>query len=435
MMNNQQKEREDVRQFEQMIGQMFDVRASQDQRQTANKQLMKMCSNLSFASLALSVFKYSASKAALANASSALLQLVSNHWNSFPKDQILTIRTYIYFKCLLRNKNENDDERVRAGTTIQHVLNNRRGIPHDGTAGMIRILCRITKLGWFENDTHKKLVLEIQKFLQHTIDAAIIGLRILNELVIEMNTTLPGQTATAARKTAVSFKDECLFHIFQCSLSMLRQIQENKVNIQNEQQAHDIRKFSLEAAKSVLMFDFIGTNPDESCGEVGTVQVPLSWRSILQDPQTLRLLFEFYEKNQEPHSAKCLELLVYLASVRRSVFSNETERKNFLNRLLEGVRDILRFSRGLNGPDNFHQFCRLLGKVKMNYQLSELVSSDGYMNFIELLSNFTGKSFEMYKYSNRSTHYLLQLWDRIVSATPYVVVVIFFFFSLKLSSF
>ena len=285
---------------------------------------------------------------------------------------------------------------------------------------MIRILCRITKLGWFEDDSYKKLVLDVQKFLQHTIDAAIIGLRILNELVIEMNQTLPGQTPTAARKTAVSFKDECLFHIFQCSLSMLRQIQENKVNIQNEQQAHDIRKFSLEAAKSVLMFDFIGTNPDESCGEVGTVQVPLSWRRILQDPQTLRLLFEFYEKNQEPHSAKCLELLVYLASVRRSVFSNETERKNFLNRLLEGVRDILRFSRGLNGPDNFHQFCRLLGKVKMNYQLSELVSSDGYMNFIELLSNFTKKSFEMYKYSNRSTHYLLQLWDRIVSATPYV---------------
>ena len=90
------RELADVRQFEQMIGQMFDVKASQEQRQMANKQLMKVCSNLNFSNIALAIFKFSNNKAALANASSALLQLISNHWNSFPKDQVFRIRMFFF---------------------------------------------------------------------------------------------------------------------------------------------------------------------------------------------------------------------------------------------------------------------------------------------------------------------------------------------------
>ena len=104
------RELADVRQFEQMIGQMFDVKASQEQRQMANKQLMKVCSNLNFSNIALAIFKFSNNKAALANASSALLQLISNHWNSFPKDQVFRIRMFVSFLFSLPfpEKNKND---------------------------------------------------------------------------------------------------------------------------------------------------------------------------------------------------------------------------------------------------------------------------------------------------------------------------------------
>jgi exportin-7 len=40
-------------------------------------------------------------------------------------------------------------------------------------------------------------------------------------------------------------------------------------------------------------------------------------------------------------------------------------------------RDILRAQAGLaEHHDNYHEFCRLLGRLKTNYQLSELVSRD-----------------------------------------------------------
>lgn len=68
-------------------------------------------------------------------------------------------------------------------------------------------------------------------------------------------------------------------------------------------------------------------------------------------------------------------LQVRLASVRRSLFSNEVERAKFLNQLARGTREILRTQQGLAEHANYHEFCRLLGRLKTNYQLSELVGA------------------------------------------------------------
>ena len=62
-----------------------------------------------------------------------------------------------------------------------------------------------------------------------------------------------------------------------------------------------------------------------------------------------------------------------LASVRRSLFTSETERTQFLHHLVSGTRDVLRAQTGLAEHENYHEFCRLLGRLKHNYQLSELV--------------------------------------------------------------
>ena len=59
--------------------------------------------------------------------------------------------------------------------------------------------------------------------------------------------------------------------------------------------------------------------------------------------------------------------------MRRSLFTSENERSKFLNHLAAGTRDILRTQRGLAEHANYHEFCRLLGRLKTNYQLSELV--------------------------------------------------------------
>ena len=71
-----------------------------------------------------------------------------------------------------------------------------------------------------------------------------------------------------------------------------------------------------------------------------------------------------------------------MASVRRSLFTSEGERLAFLNRLVNGSREILQTKQGLAEHDNYHEFCRLLGRLKTNYQLSELVGEPGLGHWV-----------------------------------------------------
>ncbi|CAN0015613.1 unnamed protein product, partial [Sphacelaria rigidula] len=50
---------------------------------------------------------------------------------------------------------------------------------------------------------------------QATNDHYVIGLKILNQLVEEINIPTTGRTLPQHRKTAVSFRDLCLLPIFQ----------------------------------------------------------------------------------------------------------------------------------------------------------------------------------------------------------------------------
>jgi exportin-7 len=115
-----------------------------------------------------------------------------------------------------------------------------------------------------------------------------------------------------------------------------------------------------------------------------------------------------------------MEAIILLASVRRSLFPTDKDRAAFLGRLINGIREMLSKQTGLMHQDNYHQFCRLLGRLKANYQLSELVKADGYMEWLELAASFTVQSIRNWQYSTNSIHYLLSLWGRLVAAVPYV---------------
>ena len=65
---------------------------------------------------------------------------------------------------------------------------------------------------------------------------------------------------------------------------------------------------------------------------------------------------------------RVLSCLVQMASVRRSLFSND-ERQQFLGCLVRGICLILKNGSNLSNLEVYHEFCRLLGRLKANYQL------------------------------------------------------------------
>jgi len=284
------------------------------------------------------------------------------------------------------------------------------------TTSLIQLLSRITKTGWLDtDDTHREVVADIMNFLtQPNSTHYHIGLKIFNNLVTEMNQQTPGTSLISQRKIAVSFRHNVLLQIFQVSLQALQSLQSDP-NTEAR-----LKEQATALVLCCLSYDFVGTSLDESTEDIGTIQVPSSWRQLIEEPATMQLLFDVYKSSAPPVSNGALECLVRLASVRRSLFASEVERNAYLQRLIVGTSDMLRLNQGLGEHANYHEFCRLLSRLKTNYQLSELVAVEGYQQWIQAVAEFTLTSLQSWQWASSSVYYLLCLWSRLISSVPYL---------------
>ncbi|XP_060809252.1 exportin-7-B [Amyelois transitella] len=335
-------------------------------------------------------------------AATTLAKLISRSSSSLSVQQRLDIRNYVLNYLATRPK--------LANFVIQ---------------ALVSLFARITKLGWFdtikEEYVFHNVMSDVTSFLQGPTEMCTIGVQLVSQLVVEMNQVSEAdanRSLAKHRKIASSFRDSQLFEMFRLSCSLLSATRNKTLDLSDER-PHALVAAVLKLAHNCLTFDFIGTTNDECSDDMCTVQIPTSWRPTFLEPNTLELFFSLYHMLGGGLASLALGCLVQLASVRRSLFSN-TERAKFLNRLAAGVRQILDNTQGLSDPTNYHEFCRLLARLKSNYQLGELVMVDNYPRLIELVAKFTVQSLQMWQFAPNSVHYLLSLWQRMVASVPYV---------------
>jgi exportin-7 len=172
-------------------------------RQEAQSRLLSLQSSADYIPQCQYILDHSSSQYARVVASNSLTELITTHWNNFTVPQRIDIRNYVL--AYLANQ----------GPNLQDFV----------VMSLIKLVCRITKLGWFDDKAHRELADDVTKFLQATVDHCILGLKILNQLVDELNIPTSGRTLTQHRKTSVSFRDVCLFKVFQLGLTTLKQLQ------------------------------------------------------------------------------------------------------------------------------------------------------------------------------------------------------------------
>lgn len=308
-----------------------------------------------------------------------------------------------------------DDKKQLRDYTL-HYLSNRVKLAAFVTQALLQFVARLTKHSWFESEQEtfvfRDIVDQVGNLLRGSVDHCIIGVQLLHQLVLEMNQSDSMRSLSDHRKVASSFRDELLFDIFNLSCSLLRQ-----VTVSDEAQ-HPLVMWLLKLSSSCLKFDFIGTLNDESADDFAVVQIPTTWRSVFLDFSTLQLFFDLYHHLPSDLAALSVSCLVQLSSIRRSLFST-AERGNFLAQIVKGAKQILQSPQSLSDPNCYHEFCRLLTRLKSNYQLSELVRLDHYQQFIELVAKFTISSLHSWQFSSNSIHYLLSLWQRLVASVQY----------------
>ena len=116
-----------------------------------------------------------------------------------------------------------------------------------------------------------------------------------------------------------------------------------------------------------------------------------------------------------------MQSLVQLASVRRSLFSTDEKRVQYLIMLITITVDLMRQPQVLTrDSDCFLHFCRLLARLKANYQLAELVKMDIYPEWIQAVAAFTDIAFKNYQHVENGVHYLLGLWSRLTVSIPFM---------------
>eukprot|EP00002_Diphylleia_rotans_P040206 TRINITY_DN9481_c0_g1_i1.p1 TRINITY_DN9481_c0_g1~~TRINITY_DN9481_c0_g1_i1.p1 ORF type:complete len:1063 (+),score=207.06 TRINITY_DN9481_c0_g1_i1:100-3288(+) len=330
-------------------------------------------------------------------ASSSVLKLVTHHWGFYSTSQMIDLRSFL-LRFLIS----------RGVTVVGYVQNN-----------ILQTLARITKFGWFDDRAVQNIFSDIKDFMSASLGHHIMALNAFHILLTELNGNSANRTMTQNRRVAISFRDEHLYNVFQIAISTLRQIINRQVTA-DVPILDRVIESSLNVVISSLSYDFVGTSAEDVGDDItGTIQVPSAWRSSFEDETLIPLFFEFYSSCQPPRSSQVLQALTLIASVRRSLFLDEEERTSHLHRIIRGMTTILTTRQGLDDADNFHEFCRFLARIKSNFQLAEVVSIEGFQDWIYLVYQFTVSSLQSNEVPN-SKYYLLGLWSRLVSALLYL---------------
>ncbi|KAL5971532.1 Exportin-7, partial [Taenia solium] len=376
-------------------------------------------------------------------AASTLTKYISNRDTVVHVNLRLQLRKFFHWAPIRRLWN--------LGNFALNYLATRPGLESIVQQALIALICRLTKIGWFDSVENgpeypfRDIFESAKNFIQSgQISAILVGVKLLSSLVTEICQSTETDLARATffvRKLLVSFRDLVLFPIFQLGLDLLRQTDANLKSLTaNDQDQLQVIQHTLALVLSCLNYDFVGTAigcaGDNGVGspcasdDMASVQLPAAWRPIFLDTNNVDLFFRLFAGlPQSPVSPDLrtlpLSCLVQITSIRRTLFTNE-ERQNFLNPLMVGCLEVLRRRDSLLcDPAVYHEFCRLLSRMKVAFQVSELMQVSVYPEFIKLVTDLTTHS--LYNLTDdsdfnnsNSLHYLLALWQRLVASIPYV---------------
>ncbi|KAG0227723.1 Exportin 7 [Actinomortierella wolfii] len=319
----------------------------------------------------------------------AMMQtLVEDHFTTFKSDEQHGLRSFV-LEFIYRNPD----------------------LPAFIASAQAQLFAVLTKLGWSENEDFRNVLESIQVFFQQGVLHRILGLRILDAVVVEMN--LP-KNASRFRKVAVGFRDAQLLNIFQAALSMLQVVAKTRLVDPN---AEKLKEAILILMRDILGFDFIGTQPDESMDDVGSVQAPTTWRVVFEDREFLEVLWKCWQDFENPTTVLVLECLSQAVSIRRSLFSNDEARQVYIQHIMREIAFTLNSPQGqakLQESGNYHEFTRMLSRFIKTFQLSELSEYKDFQKWISTIGEYTTQGFHSWKWSPNSIPYLLALWGKIV---------------------
>ena len=337
---------------------------------------------------------------ALLFASNGLMQLLTQFWVSFGEIQRDELKSFL-LAYLAQNCAEMYTDPLK----------------DQAMSFMVRLLCRVVKLSWLEGPKYQTITADVQRMIDSgSTTQAVLAIDIYTALTGEMQPSRGPQMARW-RRTAMAFRDVSLASIFQTGMKILQSLFNGKLNVADKNEESRLVHKLLKLVVGSLSFDFMGTMPDETTEDQATVMVPYSWTNV-KDLTYPSLFFDLYSTcvrtGRKNCAILCLQALVLFASLRKSLYSKEEERAAMLSSYMRGTSQILANSLGLDDPECYHEFCRLLGRLNAANQLTDLSSNAQFSMWIDQVFAFTASALKRITHLPNSMHYLLAFWSVLV---------------------
>ncbi|KAI7869031.1 armadillo-type protein [Spinellus fusiger] len=281
------------------------------------------------------------------------------------------------------------------------------------------VLSLLTRLGWLDVEEYRNVEQDINQFYKASVDHRIVGMQILAVIIQDINGPSPPRNSAKFRKAAGGFRDTQLFHIFEAAFDTLENLLRRTIIYDKAGQEERMQDATLNVLLRCLSYDFAGTSLDETSEDTGTVQIPVTWRPVFERDSFIPTFYTAYREFSSPHSSKVMECLVQIVSTRKALFSLEAERSKFISAIMQGMREIIVTSQGMNDTNNYNEFCRLLHRFRSSASLNELAARHDYIELIELIADFTLKAFQSWKWAPNTSSYLLGFWSRNVQSMSY----------------
>ncbi|VWU50246.1 Ran-binding protein, putative [Hepatocystis sp. ex Piliocolobus tephrosceles] len=340
---------------------------------------------------------------------SGLLQLITTEWNKIEQNEKDELKEFVI--SYLYNK----------GVELLNLSSNILG-------NFVRLYVRIVKLSWLENTNYSLITKQVEYFLNSVTSHWIIGLYIYAALIEDMHPQC-GVNSAKSRRCAMSFRDYVLKDIFKVGIETLEEFVKGTIRIELRIEENRLLMKVLELIYNSLSFDFMGTMVnDESSDENVALMIPQSW-SIFNEKNIPKLFFDMYKIcMSELDDIKnccgkyCLRSLILLASLRKTFFSNENQKIQYMNEFFNGINLIIEKKIGLHDEDCFHELCRLIGKIDTSIRLHELSTYSNFLSWCNNIYIFTIEGMKDWKYLCNSKHYLLGIWSNMLNIIPNKVI-------------
>nr|BAJ98481.1 predicted protein [Hordeum vulgare subsp. vulgare] len=295
-------------------------------------------------------------------------------------------------------------EKVQLMTFAVKFISEKPTAPRGVLVQLAQAISSMLKIGWFDAEPLQETVVEITQLMHASIAHQLAAAYVLETLVVDMNAQNATARASKRRKAEVAFRDGKLISVFQSGVQMLHRLLGNALSFSSAPERALYLDQAVSLVRACLNYDFIGTSPDESAEDTATLQIPTSWRPLL-DETFVQLLFAAYRQfaapdggPTSPHSpssspvrltsgrtfvesssgdasaaARVMECIALTCAVRRSLFA-EDARARWAGTIMRELGVVLVQGLGMQSSEAYHEVCKALARFRTTYTLSELAT-------------------------------------------------------------